>query len=97
MICDDFVMMILIGSLWRNVCGFSRRFWGAEVDPPPLAAFDKVFRKKEKRVFASGCVILFCSSPKCWETCGVLLHHRADVNAEDCAGETALHYAGSCF
>jgi len=30
---------------------------------------------------------------RCWETCALLLQHRANVNAKDCHGETALHYA----
>jgi len=30
---------------------------------------------------------------RCWETCVLLLQHRANVNATDCHGETALHYA----
>merc|ERR1712085_8020 len=30
---------------------------------------------------------------RCWQTCALLLQHRAEVNAKDCNGETALHYA----
>ena len=30
---------------------------------------------------------------RCWETCALLLQHRANVNSKDCHGETALHYA----
>merc|ERR1712194_898822 len=30
---------------------------------------------------------------RCWETCAVLLQYGPDVNAKDCNGETALHYA----
>jgi len=31
-----------------------------------------------------------------WDTCALLLQHRAEVNAKDCRGETALHYAVEC-